>query len=209
MRKEGVLLRGFLAGCEPPFHEGSPMSRASRHREPDGLLIVRDMLRRYAQGHIPDSDEQDDFVQTVLIKAWSRRGQFRGAAKFTTWVYQIARNELNTILRQRYRRSRALAGLRVLDLAHSPMPLDEQVINRVAAEGFVANLPAEVRAVFQLGVTEELTSAEVGRRLGLKPASVRSRFFRARRKLAHLELLAADGNVPLLAGESVPLGERQ
>jgi RNA polymerase sigma-70 factor (ECF subfamily) len=155
-------------------------------RKMEDLQTVQGLLKLYAKGRISDADEQDDFVQTVLIKAWSRRGQFRGAGKFSTWVYSIARNELNTMLRKRCRHSAAVARLRAVSLSLSPAPLDEEIVNRLEAEALLARVPKHVRCVFELIVAEDLTSAEAAKRLGLKAASIRSRFFRARRRVAEL-----------------------
>ena len=37
-------------------------------------------------------EDAQDMAQTVLITAWQRIGQYRTKAKFTTWLYTIARN---------------------------------------------------------------------------------------------------------------------
>ena len=37
-------------------------------------------------------EDAQDMAQTVLLTAWQRIGQYRTKAKFTTWLYTIARN---------------------------------------------------------------------------------------------------------------------
>ncbi len=40
-------------------------------------------------------DEAEDFTQEVFLKAYESLSTFRGEAQFSTWIYQIARNEIS------------------------------------------------------------------------------------------------------------------
>ncbi len=40
-------------------------------------------------------DEAEDFTQEVFLKAYEALSTFRGEAQFSTWLYQIARNEIS------------------------------------------------------------------------------------------------------------------
>ncbi len=50
---------------------------------------VRALLRRLANG---DDALADDLAQEAFIQAWRKLEQFRGEARFSTWVYRIAYN---------------------------------------------------------------------------------------------------------------------
>jgi RNA polymerase sigma factor (sigma-70 family) len=49
--------------------------------------LVRAQLRRLLHG---DEAAADDLAQEVFLLAWRKLGQFRGEARFSTWLYQIA-----------------------------------------------------------------------------------------------------------------------
>jgi RNA polymerase sigma-70 factor (ECF subfamily) len=68
-------------------------------------LIGRHHGAAYAviRGILGDSDEVEDVLQQVYIKIHRGLPSFRGEARFSTWVYQIARNEaLNAAKRRRF-----------------------------------------------------------------------------------------------------------
>jgi RNA polymerase sigma-70 factor (ECF subfamily) len=50
-----------------------------------------------------DRDDVDDVMQLVYLKAYQGLGGFRGDAKFSTWLYQIARREAIDASRRRRR----------------------------------------------------------------------------------------------------------
>lgn len=49
--------------------------------------MVRAQLRRLLHG---DNAEADDLAQETFLLAWRKLHQFRGEARFTTWLYRIA-----------------------------------------------------------------------------------------------------------------------
>lgn len=51
---------------------------------------VRALLRRLANG---DDALADDLAQETFVQAWRKLDQFRGDAKFSTWIYRIAYNQ--------------------------------------------------------------------------------------------------------------------
>jgi len=58
-------------------------------------LILRHHAMAYAavRAVLGDRDEVQDVMQMVYLKAYQGLGSFRGEAKFSTWLYQIARRE--------------------------------------------------------------------------------------------------------------------
>ncbi len=49
--------------------------------------MVRAQLRRLLRG---DAATADDLAQETFLLAWKKLGQFRGDARFSTWLYRIA-----------------------------------------------------------------------------------------------------------------------
>jgi RNA polymerase sigma factor (sigma-70 family) len=50
---------------------------------------VRALLRRLCKG---DAALADDLAQEAFLQAWRKLDQFRGEARFSTWIYRIAYN---------------------------------------------------------------------------------------------------------------------
>ncbi len=68
-----------------------------RYQRPMAALVSR---------MTPNSDDVDDIVQELFIRAWKGLPRFRGDAQFSTWLYRIA---VNTALKHRSRRSNETA----------------------------------------------------------------------------------------------------
>lgn len=65
--------------------------------------LVRAQLRRLLRG---DEAAADDLAQEVFLLAWRKLDQFRGEARFSTWLYQIAYSSFL----QAHRRKNPAAG---------------------------------------------------------------------------------------------------
>ncbi len=57
-----------------------------RHRGP----VFRLVLSMLGTGH---REAAEELTQDVFLKVYQRLGQFRGEAKFSTWLYRIAYNQ--------------------------------------------------------------------------------------------------------------------
>lgn len=162
---------------------------ASRARSGDALALQallqasQPHLRRFAARacHNP-ADAQDAVQHTLLVMARQMRS-FRGAARFTTWVFQIIKNEC-----ARYGRlASRWVGLDLDGWLHAePLAPDgvlenEQLAQRLAVA--VASLPPPLREVFVLRDVEERSTQEVAEMLGLRSANVKVRLHRARARL--------------------------
>ena len=76
---------------------------------------------RYRVG---DSATAEDLTATTFEKAWSRRGQFRGdVARFTGWLYAIARN----VAHDYFRKSPSLVTLDSVGQTAAPGNLADQI----------------------------------------------------------------------------------
>jgi RNA polymerase sigma-70 factor (ECF subfamily) len=67
-------------------------------------LVRRHHATAYAvvRGVLGDRDDVDDVVQMVYIKVYRGLASFRGDARLSTWIYQIARNEaINAVKKRR------------------------------------------------------------------------------------------------------------
>jgi RNA polymerase sigma-70 factor (ECF subfamily) len=139
------------------------------------------MLFRLARGVMRDDDEARDVVQEAYVRAYRKLDQFRGPTGFKSWLAQIALNEA----RARTRKplfvddDDALVDLHALqsdEPEFEAMSCDSQRIIEAAIDA----LPDDFRMVFLLRGVEQLSTAESAAVLGIKEATVKTRFHRAR-----------------------------
>jgi RNA polymerase sigma-70 factor (ECF subfamily) len=141
-----------------------------------------------------DADAQD-VLQEAFLAAYRGLALFRGAARFSTWLYRITTNA--ALMHRRARRRRPTESLeeflpRFDDAGqHAPEAAELQVASRAddlldgkvlaaAARAALERLPDLYREAFVLRDLEELHTSEVAELLGVDAGTVRQRVHRAR-----------------------------
>ena len=173
--------------------------RESRRR-PDAFVEVCERhaadLTAWLRGQTRNADVADELLAETLAQAWRSRRRYRdpGTGSAKPWLFGIARN-----LHLRYRREGAVEtrARRRLGMATGTSDGDPfaDVDNRLAAatEGRVladgiAMLPPEQREALALRIVGERDYDEIAAELAIRPATARTRVFRALSALrTHLE----------------------
>src|SRR5687768_9522729 len=137
------------------------------------------MLFRTARAILRDDAEAEDAVQDAYLQAHRKLGTFRGESKLSTWLVRIAANEA---LMRRRRNPRLAEPPEHEAVSDAPGPQDdaERAEMRRLLETHIDALPDGYRAVFVLRAVEEFSVEETAAVLAIPPATVRSRYFRAR-----------------------------
>ena len=152
-----------------------------------------------------DREDALDVSQEAFLKAYHALGNFRGESKFSVWLYRIVSNACLDFLRERKRRAEVSlsvgddedesAEVEIRDDSLSPETLLERKLTREAVQRGLLSLPEDQRKILLLREIQGFSYEEIGRILNLESGTVKSRIFRARRKLC--EFLAEDGNISL------------
>lgn len=195
-----------------------PRNAALRAQESDAELVhgiasndhaaFERLMRRYngrlfhiARAILKDDAEAEDAVQDAYLEAFRHIGEFRGESQVATWLTRIAINQALMRLR-RHKRERVVVPFpgdadapvsrtQVIDRnAESPATATLRAEIRNVVEARIDELPPSFRAVFIMRDVEEMTVQETAECLGIPPATVRTRLFRARALLR--EALARD-----------------
>jgi RNA polymerase sigma-70 factor (ECF subfamily) len=144
---------------------------------------------------ISDYGEACDVVQEAFLSAWQGIGDFRGEARFSTWLCGIVLNQARNHLRQRSVHS-GREGASFDDPARSeegsqdPPSHEESAVERLerrelearVQEG-IGSLESGQREVLVLRDIQGYSYEEIGVMLKLPEGTVRSRLFRARTAL--------------------------
>ena len=64
----------------------------------------RERLINFVFPFLGDFEQAEDVVQETMLKLYEKKHYYREIAKFSTWIYTIARNLANTELRKKKRR---------------------------------------------------------------------------------------------------------
>jgi RNA polymerase sigma-70 factor, ECF subfamily len=169
-----------------------------RHRGDVSRLVYR-MLNGPA--------DLEDVVQEVFVQVFRSLKDFRGQAKFSTWLHRVTVNVV--LMHRRAARSRPLlteeAPSDVASDVEQEAP-DEEVERRERMRAFqrlLGRLADKKRIVFVLHELEGLSPAEIGEIVGAPVLTVRTRLFYARR-----ELEAMLHEEPTLATLAASLGQK-
>ncbi|MDQ7774560.1 RNA polymerase sigma factor [Paracoccus aminovorans] len=168
---------------------------AARARDEAAIReLVRRMnprLFRIARGILPSDAEAEEAVQEAYLAAFAHLDGFRGEARFSTWISRITINAA----RMQARRRRPDKDHSVSDetslqadvLAFPGAETAETGAARHQIRGLLeealSRLPPELRLPFLLHEVEGQPIPSIARELGLNPITVRTRLFRARRRL--------------------------
>lgn len=206
-----ALAHAALGGARDAY--GAIMQR---HNQP---------LFRVARGILADDAEAEDVVQETYVRAFAALDTFRGEATLLTWLTRIAINEARGRLR---RRKRAAVPLDQVEAAQAkgayivafpggqPMENPEaeaaRAEIRLLLERAVDALAEPFRLVFILRDVQGCSVEETATLLDLRPETVKTRLFRARRQLriALDETLASSmrGTFPFLGRRCARITER-
>ena len=167
---------------------------------PDLLLIERArsgeeraieaLIRRYsrrmfrvARSVLPDEDAADLAVQDAYLAAFGDLNRYTPTGKFAAWLTRLAFNQARAL--RTSARSGPLAAPR--QPAPAPTPAGaaaDEMRERRALEHAIGGLPEVFRTVFVLRVAEGISGIETAASLGVHETTVRTRMYRAQRRLA-------------------------
>jgi RNA polymerase sigma-70 factor, ECF subfamily len=156
-------------------------------------IIVRrhnQRLYRTIRAVLRDDRDVEDVMQQAYIDAYTHLDQFRGTAKFSTWLTRIAVNRA-------IRTGRGSSGPTLVTPAADPELAIEQTPAanidpehamyghelKVVLESLIEQLPEQFRVVFVMREVEGLSTAETAACLEINEETVKTRLHRAKRLL--------------------------
>ena len=142
-----------------------------------------------------DPDEAEDVAQSVFVQIYRARERYQPSARFTAWLFTIARNCCLNELRRRSRHRTESLDAPALDPENEAAPQfadprgrtpDELALVdelELKVEAAVADLPETQRTALLLFQREELPYEDIAKILGVSLSATKSLIHRARETL--------------------------
>jgi len=138
---------------------------------------------------LQNATEAEDLTQDVFIQLHRKIGSFRGDSAFTTWLHRMTVNQVLMHFRKRnvkFEKTTEEGETPVQIVSGTANPLKMPVVDKIAIEHAIEQLPPGYRNVFVLHDVEGYEHEEVARILGCSVGTSKSQLHKARIKLRKL-----------------------
>jgi RNA polymerase sigma-70 factor (ECF subfamily) len=136
-----------------------------------------------------NQSEAEDLAQEVFIQLFRKLGSFRGESAFTTWLHRLTVNQVLMHFRKRsvkLEQTTEEGETPVQIVTGTANPNSMPVVDRIALDKAVGQLPPGYRTVFVLHDVEGHEHEEIARMLGCSVGTSKSQLHKARMKLRML-----------------------
>ncbi|MBQ7251259.1 MAG: RNA polymerase sigma factor [Kiritimatiellae bacterium] len=156
------------------------MAAAGAGDERSFALLVdrhaRDLVNFFAR--MGAADAAEDLAQETFLKLWGARARYRPTARFTTFLYTVARRVFLDLCRAERRRG-AFAERLAREIPAVSDGGMEEARRRMDLLAALDGLPPRLKEVLVLSVMQGLPYAEIADILSIPVGTVKSRVFTA------------------------------
>ena len=150
----------------------------------------KDRLLNFVLRYFNNVEQAEDVVQDTLIKLYTHASYYKNVAKFSTWIFTIAKNNALTELRKNKRKktdSLWTEDGQIIDINSKEESLDSKVQNEIAIDQlnkFLDEIPENFRMAVVIRDFQELSYEEISKILEIPIGTIKSRINRGRIQLA-------------------------
>ena len=134
--------------------------------------------------------EAEDVAQETFLRVWRYRTRYRPTARFTTFLFTLARHAWADHLRRAQKQERVVERFGAEAAPHDAVTQDA-ARQRLDAQVALAALPEKLRLVVVMSLYQGMKYEDIGAALGVPVGTVKSRMFLA---MARLKDVFADEN---------------
>ena len=132
-----------------------------------------------------DWESAKDICQDTWLRVYEKISLYDGRVPFERWLYAVHRNICLTFLRKRKRRREIPAEQDIFESRETgPQRQAELTQARERILEAASRLPDRQGSVFAMIDLEQMTMDEAAELLGIKPVSIRTSLYHARKKIA-------------------------
>ena len=151
----------------------------------------KDKLLNFVFYFIKDEELSEDIVQETFIRLYQKKHYYKQIAKFSTWIYTIARNLSNTELRKKNRSNLVFLSQIYKNNKDYEIKSDDQDLNMEIENQFllkelhdsIDKLPENHKSVIILRDIQGLSYDDISNILDVPLGTIKSRINRARLQL--------------------------
>lgn len=150
----------------------------------------KDRLLNFVFRYFNNVEQAEDVVQDTLIKLYTHASYYKNVAKFSTWIFTIAKNNALTELRKNKRKKTDSLWTddgKFIDISSKEESLESKVQNEIAIDQlnkFLDEIPENFRIAVVLRDFQELSYDEISKILEIPIGTIKSRINRGRIQLA-------------------------
>ncbi len=139
--------------------------------------IIHKVCNLYMDAHA----DREDLFQEITLQAWKAYGNFRGDAKFSTWLYRVALNTAITFFRKEKRQPDIFSTETIPDFRSNDAydPIEEQVKAMYAAIGELSKIDKAIVMLY----LEDYSYNDIGDMMGITANNVAVKMNRIKTKL--------------------------
>jgi RNA polymerase sigma-70 factor (ECF subfamily) len=138
---------------------------------------------------LQNASEAEDLTQDVFIQLYRKVGSFRGDSAFTTWLHRLTVNQVLMHFRKRnvkFEKTTEEGETPVQIVPGTESPFKMPIVDRIAIDTAIAQLPEGYKNVFVLHDVEGFEHEEVAKILGCSVGTSKSQLHKARLKMRKL-----------------------
>ena len=150
----------------------------------------KDRLLNFVFRYFNNREQAEDVVQDTMIKLYTHASYYKNIAKFSTWIYTIAKNNALTELRKNKRKQTVSLWTnegKPIDIEMKDESLEQTVYNKMAVEElnkYLDEIPENFRIAVVLRDFQELAYEEISKLLEIPIGTIKSRINRGRIQLS-------------------------
>lgn len=133
--------------------------------------------------------QAEDLTQEVFLQVFRKLGSFRGDSAFTTWLHRLTVNQVLMHFRKRgVKLEHTSEEGDFTNVVDTPLQSTRRIsmVDRLALEKAIAELPPGYRTVFALHDIEGYEHEEIANMLGVSIGTSKSQLHKARMRLREL-----------------------
>ena len=151
----------------------------------------KDRLLNFVFQFLGDIEQAEDVVQDTMLRLYEKKHYYKEIAKFSTWLYTIAKNLANTELRKRKQRKTTLLSQFSKDDKMYDLPSNDnevgqeiqtEIVSKIIREA-VDQLSEKFKTVITLRDIQQLSYEDISEIIDVPIGTVKSRINRARLQL--------------------------
>jgi RNA polymerase sigma-70 factor (ECF subfamily) len=151
----------------------------------------KDRLFNFVFPFFGDVEQSEDVVQDTMLRLYEKKHYYKEIAKFSTWIYTIARNLANTELRKRKRRKTTYLSQMSKEERQYDIPAVQDDVDQDLQNEFIRNrinlaidaLLEHFKTVIILRDIQELSYDDISNIVEVPLGTIKSRINRARLQL--------------------------